>query len=63
MRRFVVLLTFAVLLDTTFAGAQAADVPRWEAQARRATIIRDDWGIPHIYGKKDGDVVFFRSGL
>jgi acyl-homoserine lactone acylase PvdQ len=24
----------------------------------RVTIIRDNWGIPHIYGKKDADVVF-----
>ena len=22
------------------------------------TIIRDDWGMPHIYGKTDADVVF-----
>lgn len=30
----------------------------WEEQARRVTIIRDDWGIPHIYGKTDADAVF-----
>ena len=22
------------------------------------TIVRDDWGVPHIYGKTDADVVF-----
>ncbi|HEX7905242.1 MAG TPA: penicillin acylase family protein [Chitinophagaceae bacterium] len=26
--------------------------------AQRVTIIRDRWGIPHIYGKTDADVVF-----
>ncbi len=26
--------------------------------ARRITIIRDEWGIPHIYGKTDADAVF-----
>ncbi|MCC6245959.1 MAG: penicillin acylase family protein, partial [Gemmatimonadaceae bacterium] len=31
---------------------------RWEATAKRVTIIRDQWGIPHIYGKTDADVVF-----
>ncbi len=41
--------------DTTTAGA---DVARWEQQAARVTIIRDDWGIPHIYGKTDADAVF-----
>ncbi|MBB1283429.1 penicillin acylase family protein [Flavisolibacter sp. BT320] len=29
-----------------------------EERARRVTIIRDDWGIPHIYGKTDADAVF-----
>ncbi len=31
---------------------------RWERQAGNVTIIRDDWGIPHIYGKTDADAVF-----
>ncbi|HEX7905260.1 MAG TPA: penicillin acylase family protein [Chitinophagaceae bacterium] len=26
--------------------------------AQRVTIIRDRWGIPHIYGKTDTDAVF-----
>src|SRR5882724_6309427 len=29
-----------------------------EQQARRITIIRDDWGIAHVYGKTDADAVF-----
>ncbi len=41
------------------AGTPApADVARWEATSKRVTIIRDNWGIPHIYGKTDADVVF-----
>ena len=31
---------------------------RWEKQANQVTIIRDEWGIPHIYGKTDADAVF-----
>ncbi|NHF58626.1 acylase [Flavobacteriaceae bacterium TP-CH-4] len=31
---------------------------RWQAQAEQVTIIRDDFGIPHIYGKTDADAVF-----
>jgi len=34
------------------------EVSRWEAQAAAVTIIRDDWGIPHIHGKTDADAVF-----
>jgi len=39
-------------------SAQDAAVARWEQQARNVTIIRDDWGIPHIYGRTDADAVF-----
>jgi acyl-homoserine-lactone acylase len=38
--------------------ASTREVARWEAQARSVTIIRDDWGIPHVYGKTDADAVF-----
>ncbi len=34
------------------------EVVAWEAQAQSVTIIRDDWGIPHIYGETDADAVF-----
>src|SRR5262249_32083297 len=37
---------------------QDADARRWETQAQNVTIIRDDWGIPHVYGKTDADAVF-----
>ena len=36
----------------------AGDVARWEQQAQRVTINRDDWGIAHVYGKTDADAVF-----
>lgn len=34
------------------------EVQGWEAQAARVSIIRDDFGVPHIYGKSDADAVF-----
>jgi acyl-homoserine-lactone acylase len=58
MRRLVVLFASTLLCAAPAVGAQGIAAARWEAQARKATIIRDDWGIPHIYGKTDGDVVF-----
>ncbi|WP_137175968.1 penicillin acylase family protein [Massilia sp. HP4] len=36
----------------------AADVARWKAAAQRVTIMRDKWGIPHIFGQTDADTVF-----
>ncbi|PIF01071.1 MAG: acylase [Maribacter sp.] len=48
-----------------FLGLYACDteesvtgLARWEAQADNITIIRDDFGVPHIYGKTDADAVF-----
>ena len=31
---------------------------RWQTHAKNTTIIRDDYGVPHIYGKTDADAVF-----
>lgn len=38
--------------------AQQHEAKRWEAQANRVEIIRDDFWVPHIYGSRDSDVVF-----
>ena len=40
------------------AQATPAEVARWQAQAQNITIIRDDWGVPHVYGQTDPDAVF-----
>lgn len=39
----------------TFADAE---IKAWEERASSVEIIRDDWGIPHIYGPTDADAVF-----
>src|SRR5215467_4730512 len=36
----------------------ASSAAAWEKQAQNITIIRDDWGIPHVYGRTDADAVF-----
>ncbi len=35
-----------------------AEIESLEARAERVEIIRDDFGVPHIYGVTDADVVF-----
>ena len=35
-----------------------AEISRWQQQAQQINIIRDNWGVPHIYGKTDADAVF-----
>ena len=34
------------------------EIARWEATADKVTILRDTWGIAHIYGVSDADTVF-----
>jgi len=34
------------------------DLQRWQEQAKNVEIIRDDFGVPHVYGKSDADAVF-----
>ena len=57
-RRYLLLFAAAISVVAAPLAAQNADVARWEQRARNITIIRDDWGIPHVYGKTDADAVF-----
>lgn len=52
------LLIAAFLLVSLSACQPQDEVSRWEEQAEKVTITRDDWGIPHIYGPTDADAVF-----
>ena len=54
----VIFLAVVCSVSIAFQTAPSADAARWEAQARNATIVRDDWGIAHVFGKTDADAVF-----
>lgn len=50
-----------LLLIPIIAQAQpftSSELAAWKKQAERVTIIRDRWGIAHVYGKTDADAVF-----
>ncbi len=54
-------LILLAVLTTGAAGAQPSPGPelaRWQSEAARVTITRDDWGIPHVRGHSDADAVF-----
>src|SRR5213083_314027 len=54
-------VAFLLAALTLFCARNAAsnpDASRWEQQASGITIVRDDWGIPHVHGKTDADAVF-----
>lgn len=52
---FIILFCSGALFAQPFTKAEIA---KWQKQAKGVTIIRDNWGIPHIYGKTDADAVF-----
>ncbi|MBL0180797.1 MAG: penicillin acylase family protein [Chitinophagaceae bacterium] len=56
MKSLLILLFFPFqLFSQPFSKTE---ITRWEAQSRHVTIIRDNYGVPHIYGKTDADAVF-----
>src|SRR4051812_6885802 len=57
MKKLVLLILLAGVAGVPQAAADK-DVAAWEKQAKQITIVRDDWGIAHVYGKTDADAVF-----
>ena len=55
--KYFFLLLIALLLSCT-AKQPLSELERWKIRAENTTIIRDDFGVPHIYGKTDADAVF-----
>ena len=47
-----------ILTAACSPAANDGDLARYKVQAKRVTIIRDKWGVPHVYGKTDADAVF-----
>src|SRR5256714_62705 len=56
MKRLGTLLLFSAA--TIGARPAPPALARWQREARAVTIIRDDWGIPHIFGTTDANAVF-----
>ncbi len=53
-----VLLFLCQLIVVTCYAFSPSEIKSWKNRAKQVTIIRDKWGIPHIYGKTDADCVF-----
>ena len=61
MKRLVLFVALSALSASCAApetAGRAAELVGWEQQAANVTIVRDTWGIPHVYGKTDADAVF-----
>ena len=48
-----------VICSTCFGqNPSSSTITRFQKSAQNVTIIRDNYGIPHVYGKTDADAVF-----
>lgn len=57
----IIKLTFIVCLISLTISAQKnnqKEINRLDKLAQQVSIVRDQWGIPHVYGKTDADAVF-----
>ncbi|MGB3586256.1 MAG: penicillin acylase family protein, partial [Tunicatimonas sp.] len=52
------LLLIGSLFGCRTTSQAPPELTRWQTQAENVTIHRDDFGVPHIYGKTDADAVF-----
>jgi acyl-homoserine-lactone acylase len=63
MKKLVALAAVTVLAVACSPAAPPApavspEVAAWQQRAAGVTIVRDDWGIPHITAKTDADAIF-----
>ena len=54
---FAALLCIPAVVNAAGASNTASE-NAWRQHAQRVHIIRDNWGIAHVYGKSDADAVF-----
>lgn len=54
----IILLFLLLPVQILAQEFSSAEQLRWEKQSKQVKIIRDNMGIPHIYGKSDADAVF-----
>ncbi|HMP99484.1 MAG TPA: acylase [Cyclobacteriaceae bacterium] len=52
---YLVFLAFVTLFACNVAEDELS---RWQRHADNVTIVRDNFGVPHVYGKSDADAVF-----
>ncbi len=61
MKKIILLISCLCILSCSTKKNnfdQLDENERWKLRAENTTIIRDDFGVPHIYGKTDADAVF-----
>ena len=60
MNRIALLLIYLICTSFTLSTSikNLSENERWQQHVSNTEIIRDDYGVPHIYGKTDANAVF-----
>ena len=58
MKKIALFLSLIIGIVASAQWPAPSDIKRWESQAKQVTIVRDKYGVPHVYGKSDADAVF-----
>ena len=53
-----IIFVLLIILTSCKQETKNSELSRWEVHSSNVEIIRDDFGVPHIYGKTDADAVF-----
>lgn len=58
MPKRLIIIFFLIPIHLFAQPFSAKEIKKWKAQSKQVQIIRDNWGIPHVYGQTDADAVF-----
>lgn len=58
MKTVLFYIFFSIPLISAAQKYTGKEMEEFKRRANAVSIIRDNWGVPHIYGKTDADVVF-----
>ena len=59
MKKSIITLLFIIFSAMVYAQSfTITEKLAWEKQAKSIEIVKDNWGVPHIYTNTDADAVF-----
>ena len=56
--RYLSIIAILLVFSCKKENESTSDIKRWEMHSDNTTIIRDNFGVPHVYGKSDANAVF-----
>ena len=56
--RYLSIIAILLVFSCKKESESTSDIKRWEMHSDNTTIIRDNFGVPHVYGKSDANAVF-----